>query len=395
MKYIFSFGTVMILALLMAGCSSSSKSSPPPPPPAPEIVEINIEPPIVTLDVGTSEHYQAIARDDEGTISDVSDQVLWSLENDNGTVELSADIPGLALAKAIGTDNVVATLGLLSTTSAVTVIDEVLDTLVVSPAGADLIAGTEETFSAMGAYIGGRTQDLTDESDWLSEAPGTVSITQSGVATAVVQGETRIFASFAGVESNRPTVVVHDPVEIQSIEVTPQDVHQFVDSAQAYTATAHFTDGTSDIVTYDVLWRSDNIAVAALTLGAGYFKIKAAGNAEITANYSSNISGASTLIVEDVFMTHIEMVPQNATVEIEETRRYFTEIYNNTGEAWSVNQLPEQSYSIDDDSVAYISNNPNSKGILTGLKVGQATVTSTFIYQGVTYSDEAIVTVTE
>ena len=388
MKYIFSFGTVMLLALFMAGCSSSND-------PAPTIAEIHVEPKLSILNVGTSERYQAIAIDDRGTVTDVSDQVTWSLQNDNGTVELSTDSPGLALAKAIGTDNIVATLGLLSTTSAVTVVDEVLDTLVVSPAGADLIAGTEETFSAMGTYIGGRTQDLTDESDWSSEQPGTVSITQSGVATAVTPGETRIFASFAGVESNRPTVVVHDPVEIQSIEVTPQDVHHFVGAIQGYTATVHFTDGTSNDITNSVLWRSDDTGIAYPLFYAGTFKTIAVGTVVITANYDSNTSGASTLIVEDIFMTGIKMVPQNATVKIGETRNYYTEAYDSTGKGYSLNPYPEQSYSIvGDSSVAYISNNPERKGKLIGLRAGQATVTSTFIYQGVTYQDRAVITVT-
>ena len=388
MKNIFSFGTIMILALFMAGCSSSNDPAPTPPP---EIVEILVEPKLSILTVGTSEHYQAYAIDVEGTISDVSDQVAWTLQNDDNTVELSSDSPGLTLAVTAGTDNIIATLDQLTNTSAVTVVNATLNTFVVTPADADLLSGTEEIYTAEGTYSDGHTQDLTEDSAWVSNDPGVVSITDDGVATAGLQGTATITASFDG-KSDTGNVVVH--TDIESVRVTPQLTKQFLGNMQAFVATAVFTDGSEDIITYDVLWRSDNTAVAAPTLGAGLYKAIAVGEALISAKPESYPeSEGATMIVDKIIMSHIIMTPNNATVTVGDTINYYTAAVDTSGDEYSVIDNPDHSYQIRNPSIAYISNLPGNEGELTGLKAGTTQVISTFEHDGVVYSTSRDVTV--
>ena len=124
----------LLVAVFIVGCSSSSNG--------PTLVELNVEPKISILDIGTSEYYQAIATYSNGDVADVSDRVSWSLENQSGIVESveHPDYPGLSFALAVkaGEDNIVATLGGVSTKSAITVVDVQLVTLVVTPSDVDL-----------------------------------------------------------------------------------------------------------------------------------------------------------------------------------------------------------------------------------------------------------------
>jgi hypothetical protein len=46
-------------------------------------------------------------------------------------------------------------------------------------------------------------------------------------------------------------------------------------------------------------------------------------------------------------------------------------------------------------SVVSVANDPDNAGMATALDVGQAVITSTFIYEGVTFTTEAMVTVTQ
>ena len=388
MKYIFSFGTIMILALFMAGCSSSNDPAPTPPP---EIVEILVEPKLSILTVGTSEHYQAYAIDVEGTISDVSDQVAWTLQNDDNTVELSSDSPGLTLAVTAGTDNIIATLDQLTNTSAVTVVNATLNTFVVTPADADLLSGTEEIYTAEGTYSDGHTQDLTEDSAWVSNDPGVVSITDDGVATAGLQGTATITASFDG-KSDTGNVVVH--TDIESVRVTPQLTKQFLGNMQAFVATAVFTDGSEDIITYDVLWRSDNTAVAAPTLGAGLYKAIAVGEALISAKPLGHPeSEGATMIVGEIIMSHIVMTPNDVTVTVGDTINYRTSAVDTSGDEYPLNDNPDHSYQVRNPGIAYISNLPGKEGKLTGLNAGTTQVISTFEHEGIVYSTSTDVTV--
>ena len=391
MKNIFSFGTIMILALFMAGCSSSNDPAPAPPP---QIVEILVEPKLSILAVGTSEHYQAYAIDDEGNVTDVSDQVVWSLQNDDGTVELSTDSPGLTLALVAGTDNITATLDQLTNTSAVTVVNATLDTFVVTPVDAHLLSGTEEIYTAEGTYSDGHTQDLTDESVWTSLDINVVSITPNGVATAVSQGTSDITASFGAI-SDTVGVVVHADTDLAFVNVTPQLAKQFEGNHQLFIATAVFTDGSEDDITYSALWRTSDSTVArpriifnwifdAVTEGEALISAKPVGDSE---------SKGATMIVGKIIMSHIIMTPNNATVTVGETRNYFTEAVDTSGDQYSVNGNSDHSYLIKDTSIASFSKIPGNEGELQGLKPGKTQVISTFEHEGIVYSTSTEVTV--
>jgi len=390
MRYIFSYGAIMILSLFMAGCSSSSDPAPTPPA---QIVEILVEPKLSILTVGTSEHYQAYAVDDQGNVTDVSDQVTWSLQKDDGTVELSTDSPGLTLALVAGTDNITATLDQLTNTSAVTVVDAVLNTLAVTPIDAHLLLGTEEIYTVVGAYSDGRTQDLTDESDWSSVNPNVVSITASGVATAESQGTSDITASLNGI-SDTVGVVVHADTDLDFVRVTPQLAKQFEGNKQAFVATAVFTDGSEDIITYSVLWRTSDSGVAQPQLLKGLFKASAVGEALITAKPDGHLeSEGATMIVGEIIMSHIVMTPNDATVTVGNTTKYNTETVETDGDHTSVNESENQSYQVRNPSIAYISNLPGNEGELQGLKPGTTQVISTFEHEGIVYSTSTDVTV--
>jgi len=380
--------------LFMVACDNSSSSSIDPI----KIVELDVEPKISTLNVGTSERYRAIATYSDGVVADVSDQVLWSLENQSGIVESieDPDYPEFLFALAVkaGEDNIVATIGGISSRSAVTVVDTQLVELVVSPKDADLSVGTEETFVAEGEYDDGHKQDLTDESDWVSSNSDIVSISEDGIAMGELAGTATITASIDGL-SDSADVTVHDLVEIESIDVGPQDVLLYIDGSQQFNAYAHYSDGSIQTITKSVGWYSSDTSVAAQdNFRKGFFHAKSEGVAEITAYFNINYQGTSTITVEQVVLTGIVISPRDYTLAVGETKRYFTEATASDGSLISVNQSPNQSYSVDDPSIAYISNNPDNKGELIGLESGTTTVNSTFVYEGETYTTQTTVTIT-
>ena len=383
----------LILTSLLIGCSSGSDSHK-----GATYKKLDIEPPLATLDVGSSERFKALVLDSEGLVKDVSNEVSWYLEFDSGILEPvdSPEHPGLSFALAVmsGQDNLVAGLGSLTAKSAITVVEAELIELTITPNSADMLVASEQAFTAEGEYDDGHTEDLTDESTWSSENGSIVSITDEGVATAQVKGTALISASLDGV-SDTANITVHELVEVVSIEVTPADITLFLESSRFFAAIAHYSDGSMQGVTEKVLWRtSDSTILAHDAFWAGLFHTgRVEGEVELSALLSSNTKGSTTVTVEEVVVTHIVTTPKNFSLPEGKTKRYFTEAATSDGKFASVNQYPSQSYTVSDPSVAYISNNPDNKGMLTGLRVGTVVVMSTFEYEGETFTDQATLTV--
>ncbi len=392
MKYIY--GIIVFAALFIAGCSSSSDDAPA----GATIVELHIEPKISILHLGTSEYYKAIAIYSDNSVSDVSDEVTWSLENDSGIVEPSTnpDYPGLSFATAVmvGQDNIVATLNGVSTTSAVEVVDVELVSLAVSPQDQSISVGDEQAFIVEGTYTDGHTQDLTDEADWSTDNSTIASITENGIATGESTGSATITATI-GTVSNTANLSVYQKPEIVQITTSPASAELFVGNSRQFSAFAEYSDGNIRNITNEVLWISSDTSVAAQDIyRKGEFRALSAGRAIITADYGINYTANSVVEIEEVVIEDIVISPQDATVIVGETRNYFTEARTSDGKLYSVNQSPDQFYSIDDPSIAYISNNPDNKGRLRGLEAGTTTVRSQFTYEGETFTTETTVTVT-
>ena len=384
----------LILASLLTGCSDSSDSNK-----GVTYKKLAVEPPLATLDIGSSERFIALVTDSENVVKDVSDQVTWYLEFDSGILEPvdSPEHPGLSFALAVmsGQDNLVAALGSLSAKSAINVVEAELIELTVTPNSADMLVASEQAFTAEGEYDDGHTEDLTDESTWSSGESSIVSITDEGVATAQEKGSTSISASLDGL-SNTANITVHELVEVVSIEVTPAHVTLFLESSRFFTAVAHYSDGTMQAVTNQVLWRSSDTAILAndVFLAGQFHTGEIEGEVELSALLSSNTKGSTSVTVEKIVVTHIVVSPKSWELTVGSKKRYFTEaVTSDAGKLVSVNQSPNQFYEVSDPSVAYISNNPDDKGHLTGLSEGTVVVMSTFKYEGETYTDQATLTV--
>ena len=218
-----------------------------------------------------------------------------------------------------------------------------------------------------------------------------------GIATGQLKGTTTITASFDG-DSDSANVSVYDPTESLSIEITPADPQLFIDGTQQFNAFAHLANNEIQNITSSALWLSSDYNVIAMATGVnsrnGFFIARSEGIANITAGHGINNVGTTTVTVKKVVLERITIAPQDATVTVAEIRSYFTEAVASDGNLISINSSTNQSYSVDEPSIAYISNNPDNKGHLTGLVPGTTIVHSTFEYEGIIFTAQTTVTVT-
>lgn len=389
----------VFMALFLGGCGNSNDSTP-----APTIESLDVTPKAETLDIGTTQKYTAFAKYSDNSYEDVSDQVTWSLANDNGSIIFDQADPSIARAAAVGTDFVVATLGALTATdfqrAEVTVVDDALISIMITPEKSDLLIGVDHQFTATGTYSDGRTQDLTEESEWTSGNTNFVTISGDGLASPVAEGLTTISAGFDG-QADIVTVSVNDPNKVDHIIITPEGYEFLTGDLKQFNAYAYFVDPTKEIenITKQCTWESSDTSLVALVLGVnardGYFEAKdRVGDATITATYNINHDSTINVTVEKPGVSGIVITPSVATLSVGEDALFITYAIDQDGKLHNINTNPDQVYTVDDPSIVSIANDPDHSGMATALSVGQVVITSTFGYEGETHTTHAVATVT-
>ena len=378
----------LVLALLFSACSDSSDT-----PPAPVIISIDIEPKTSQLDIGTTQQYKVLATYSDNSFRDVTNDAVLVLENDSVIIVPVDNNGSLSFARAVkvGDDNLVASLSTFSTKASVKVTQINLVSILLTPNDANLSIANVQQYKAVGTYDNGTSQDLTDECTWTSSNPEIATVSSNGEAVAVFKGNTLIHASLDSVDVN-VTLHIYDSEEILYISVSPQDETLFLGTQRYYYAQAHYIDGAIENVTKEVTWLLSNYAVAKFDLDDKNKLIPLLeGDVTVIASHSYKLVGGTEVYIEKVDVDSLVMTPQDITLEIGESRNYFTEVLGTDGKLYSINQSDNQYYSSDDTKITYF--NREKKGNLIALSEGTTTLRSTFNYEGNVYTTATTITV--
>src|SRR5205823_5614252 len=138
----------------------------------------------------------------------------------------------------------------------------VLQTITLSPQNATVGKGTTQQFTATGHYSDSTTQDLTALVTWSSSDSTVVSIDNSGLATNRKFGTVTITAALGSV-TNSTTLTVAT-ITLTGIVVTPVNPSVNIGQTQQFSATATFSDGTTQDITATAHWSSSTVGVASI-----------------------------------------------------------------------------------------------------------------------------------
>ncbi len=248
---------------------------------------IAITPPTPEVRITKTLSLVATVTFDDGSTSTAVPGITWtSTVPANATVAVDGKLTGVK----IGTTQVKAQLGGLSTTVNAKIIDAEITRIDVNPVSQSVPAGDSATFTVKATYSNGVTGPLTTGVTWSStaEAIAKFPVTTSGVMTTLVKGTATARAtlpSCVGV-TNCPasgTLTVTDAV-LRSIAVAPANSVLVAGSAaRQFTVTGTYSDGTKKTVTTGVAWNSSDANSASISntglvngLMQGYVTITAA-----------------------------------------------------------------------------------------------------------------------
>ena len=259
-----------------------------------------------------------------------------------------------------------------------------LQSISVSPTTASVTVGKTLQFAASGHFSDGSTQALSSGLTW-SSSNADASVSATGVATGMAPGTATISASQGTMISNAAALTVAAlPATLTSITLSPTSASVVVGSTQQFSATGHFSDGSTQALTTGLTWSSSSAdaTVSATGLAAGV----AAGPATITVAQGSVVSAGVVLTVTaaPVTLSSITLSPSTASVTVGKTQQFAATGHFSDGTTQTLTTGLTWGASDADASVS-------ATGLATGVAAGSATITAK---QGSVTSAGAALTVT-
>ncbi len=329
-----------------------------------------------------------------GIYSDASTQDLtatasWSTAD--ATIATAA-AGGLVTGHRVGSTTVSATVGSVTGSTSLTVTAALLAQLQVTPQNVSRPKGLPQQFTATGVFTDATTQDLTTSVTWASSDATKVVLSNAngtrGRATTPGVGAVTVSATLGSITGSTPFTVT--PALVTSVFLMPGGSTAPLGSVRQYTAYALYTDASTQNVTAQAAWSSSNPAVATVSNASGSYGLAttlATGNTTISASWSG-FNGTSALNVIQTNLTRIDLTPAGGSTALGYTRQFIAIGTYDDGTTQVLSDVA--TWSSSDPNVAFISTASGSRGLLSTVGVGTATISAT--WAGITGSTSHTVT---
>ncbi|MGO9452235.1 MAG: beta strand repeat-containing protein [Candidatus Binataceae bacterium] len=236
-----------------------------------------------------------------GDTVDLTNVVSWQSSDPSIAIVGNFFFDGRLKGQAIGSATISASLGPVSGSTLATVTPAVLTSITVEPENAKIAVGSAVQMVATGNYSDGSKQDLTQLATWISSNQSIAQVsnapTSQGQVSGIAAGSATISAIYGGL-SNGTTVTVTAP-RLVSITVTPANPSLRRNSSLQMTATATYSDGSTEDLTDFADWTSSDSRVASFNYCHGQNGLlfgKDTGTATVRAEYRG-VSGTTRATV--------------------------------------------------------------------------------------------------
>lgn len=182
--------------------------------------------------------------------------------------------------------------------------------IAITGATGTIAKGLTVQLTATGTVTGGTSQNITDAASWSSSNPAVITVSATGLVTAVSIGSATIGVLDGSV--NQTLTMTVTPAIVSSIAITGSSSSLPVGLTLQLTATATYSDGTVSNLT-TATWQSSNSAVATVT--GGLVTAVTTGPVTIKATDSAtNVSGTFQLTVTPPTLQSIAVTAASSSI---------------------------------------------------------------------------------
>jgi trimeric autotransporter adhesin len=351
------------------------------------LVRIDVDPANLTLPRGSSELYTATGVYTDFTTQDLTASVTWSSSNTTAaTISNAVGSEGLATTLAAGTTTITAldpATG-ISGTARLIVGTSVLQGLTIEPSDPTIAKNGRIQFSCIGAYDDGTSRDITQFVTWSSSTAGVASISNApkkrGLAQGKNPGTSTIACTDPGTGLSASTTLTVTGATLESITISPEDETIPNRTRVYFQAVGHYSDGSTADFTSSVAWSSSAPGVATIsnqTFQWGTASAVGVGTTTISAvDGASGISVSTTLTVSDATLVSLAITPASPNVIVNtQTQLVATGTFSD-GSMRDVTR--DVTWTSSSTAVATVLNIGATKGTVTGVAVGQSTITANY-----------------
>jgi hypothetical protein len=241
--------------------------------------------------------------------------------------------------------------------------------MAITPGAATLPLGTVRTFTATATYTDATTQVVTSGTTWSSTDSTVVDVSNGagshGLATTLKIGEVDVLATYNGHPASSHVKVTQ--AALVSIDLTPFGGATPLGFTRQFIAIGTYSDSTTQVLTSAALWASSDET-------RGLMSTVAVGPVTISATYSG-ITGTSAHAVTAAVLTSIDVTPVAFSVAAAATRQLTAT--GNFSDATTQDLTSTVTWSSTASGVVQVSNVSPSKGLVTGIAAGAATIKAT------------------
>ncbi|HRI53049.1 MAG TPA: Ig-like domain-containing protein [Pseudomonadota bacterium] len=242
---------------------------------------------------GTALQYRLRQLQPSGQVVDLTQKGVWQVLAADGRVLQQAEAgAGLVAPAEPGQYRVSASYDGRTVATAVFVTAATLKSLAVSPTAPKVAKGLTQQFTATATFSDGTTQDVTALSSWsIKDTTGTgvAGINSRGLATARSIGKARITARYLTASATATLEVT--AATLRTLALSPLTPAAAKGTAQRFTATGTFSDGTVQDVTSSADWAVMDLTgsgVASID-GTGTALAESVGQARVSAEYLGQV----------------------------------------------------------------------------------------------------------
>jgi len=262
----------------------------------------------LSIPAGLTRQMEAWGNDSDGGTRDLTSTVVWSSDN---TSVATVTGSGLVSAVSAGTAHIIATSGSISGNTTMTVTSATLQIITIDPVNPSVPVGLTQQMTVTGTYSDWTVQDISQIVTWTSDTTPVATVTNAGLATGIIDGTALISANANSISDSTtltvtPVVVSisvsYAPGAIDCFRATPTSStfsvcfpHPTMLSGHSFgfTASALYSDGSTQDVTSTSVWSSDTPAVATASPN-GVIRGISSGVATISAQ---TVSGTGTVLL--------------------------------------------------------------------------------------------------
>ena len=281
------------------------------------LVDLTVQPGTSKLGVFTPLHYSAYGGFSDGSVQDLSADVIW---NTSDNTIASIDRKGVAIGMKPGDVQVTASFGGQTVSVPLTVTNATIESVAITPSDFELPTGFNEQLSLIATMSDGTTEDFTQEAIWSAPTPLNVGIELKGFAAAGNPGVGTIAAQY-GLFSASTSITVTDAT-LTSLALTPASSTIRVGDYVYLTMTGTFSDGLNlDITLLNTALTSDTPTVGQI-INKRFAVGSNIGNATITGVVHGMGASTTKFQVLSNVVSSIAITPATATIASDGTQQF-------------------------------------------------------------------------